>query len=172
MRIRYGIGVTSRGRVLREAEEGFAQLCHGKERPLQRMQPCDWLVSSSPRTERQRGEPVQAFTALDRVVDDGVHRYAVGAGFAPYRTNVAYVPCREAPIRPLLERLAFVGDARRWDFPFRAGHLEIGRDDVCVIAAATGPGPDREDGGARGRLPDLPLRGTPGEPRLPAVAGH
>lgn len=150
MTTRYWIGVASRDHVGRGAEAGFAQLCHGKERSLRRMQRGDWLIYYSPRGERAGGEPVQAFTAIGRVADDEVFQHVLSDSFAPFRRTIAYVPCREAPIRQLLERLAFIKDPARWGYPFRAGHREIDRDDFLVIAAAMGvdPGAEPDSGDA------------------------
>ena len=135
---RYWIGVVSRAHVTRGAEAGFAQLCHGKERPLRRMRRGDWLVYYSPRTERQGGEPLQAFTAIGRVIDDEVTQHVVSDTFSPFRRAIEYLPCQEAPIRPLLGRLSFIADQVRWGFPFRVGHLEIGHADFRIIASAMG----------------------------------
>jgi hypothetical protein len=52
---------------LRGVEGGFAQLCHGKRLPLEKMSVGDWLVYYSPRTEMRGGEPLREFTALGRV---------------------------------------------------------------------------------------------------------
>lgn len=144
MTTRYWIGGASRDHVARGAEAGFAQLSHGKERPLRRMQRGDWLIYYSSRTERVGGDPVRAFTAIGRVADDEVNQHDVDETFAPFRRAIAYLPCQEAPIRPLLVRLGFIENPARWDYLFRAGHLEIGRDDFRVIAAAMGVDPDSE----------------------------
>ena len=45
---RYWIGVASREHVLRGIAEGIAQVCHGKQGPLARMQPDDWIIYYSP----------------------------------------------------------------------------------------------------------------------------
>ena len=66
----YWIGVVSRAHVQGGVAGGFAQLCHGKERPLRRMRTGDWLIYYSPRTEREGGAPIQSFTAIGRVAAD------------------------------------------------------------------------------------------------------
>lgn len=53
---RYWIGVVSASHVSRGVQGGFAQLCHGKSAPLQRMRPGDWLIYYSPRTDMKEGE--------------------------------------------------------------------------------------------------------------------
>ena len=64
---RYWIGVVSRAHVQGGVAGGFAQLCHGKERPLRRMRSRDWLISYSPRTEPEGGAPIHSFTAIGRL---------------------------------------------------------------------------------------------------------
>ena len=135
---RYWVGVVSREHVQGGVRGSFAQLCHGKERPLRRMRHGDWLIYYSPRTQREGGAPVQAFTAIGRVEDDRVYAYAMSESVVPYRRGVRYLPCREAPIVPLLDRLTFITNKQRWGYPFRTGHFEISKDDFVVIAAAMG----------------------------------
>jgi hypothetical protein len=42
--IRYWIGVASREHVMKGICDGFAQLCHGKEDPLKKMNTGDWII--------------------------------------------------------------------------------------------------------------------------------
>ncbi|MDI4649675.1 EVE domain-containing protein [Cohnella hashimotonis] len=133
---RYWIGVVSASHVERGVQGGFAQMCHGKSAPLRRMQPGDWLVYYSPRTEMGGGQPLQAFTAIGRVADDRVYEHAMSATFVPFRRNIAYVPCREARIADLLDRLSFTSGKRNWGYPFRTGQFEIEREDFLMIAEA------------------------------------
>lgn len=136
---RYWVGVASRDHVLRGVEDGFAQLSHGKRAPLERMRVGDWLVYYSPRESRNGGEPLQAFTALGRVVGEEVYRFDMGGGFVPFRRDVAYLPAEEeAPIRPLIDRLSFIRNKERWGQAFRSGHFEIHREDFDLIASAMG----------------------------------
>ncbi|WP_238654410.1 EVE domain-containing protein [Paenibacillus piscarius] len=132
----YWIGVVSASHVQRGVSGGFAQMCHGKSAPLRRMQPGDWLVYYSPRTEIRDGKPLQAFTAIGRVVDDHVYEYAMSATFVPYRRNIEYVPCQDARIEGLLDRLSFTRGKRNWGYPFRTGHFEINQEDFFTIAGA------------------------------------
>lgn len=135
---RYWIGVVSRAHVERGVEGGFAQLCHGKAAPLKRMQPGDWLVYYSPRTQLQNGEPCQSFTAIGRVKDEEPYEFAMSADFIPFRRNIDFLPCGVAPIQPLLDQLSFITDIRHWGYLFRRGHFEIPQADFKRIAAAMG----------------------------------
>lgn len=132
----YWIGVVSASHVQQGVRGGFAQLCHGKSASLRRMKPGDWLVYYSPRTEMRGGEPLQAFTAIGRVADDHVYRFAMSTTFVPFRRNIEYVPCREARIAELIDRLHLTRGKRNWGYPFRTGLFEIDREDFLSIAEA------------------------------------
>ena len=133
---RFWIGVVSRAHVLIGVEGGFAQVNHGKRAPLQRMKAGDGLVFYSPKTDYPAGEPLQAFTAIGPVRTGEVYQADMGGGFLPFRVDVDWLPCDEAPIRPLLPRLSFIRDPAHWGAAFRFGHLEVPEADFRLIAAA------------------------------------
>ena len=62
----------------------------------------------------------------------------MGGGFEPFRVDVDWLACDEAPIRPLITRLSFVRDPSHWGAAFRFGHLEVPEADFRLIAAAMG----------------------------------
>ena len=133
---RYWLGVVSRSHVERGVAGGFAQLCHGKRAPLARMSVGDWLVYYSPRTEMGGGAPLQAFTAIGRITGETVYAHAMSDDFVPHRRDVAYLACRPAPIHPLVDRLSFVRDPKRWGLPLRRGVLPLTAGDFALIARA------------------------------------
>ena len=114
---------------------GFSQLCHGKPQPLKRMTVGDGLIYYS--SKEKFGEPMlcQEFTALGEVAGRGVYPFEMFPGFVPYRRDIRFHEADDVPIRPLIERLAFIKDKARWGYAFRFGHLEISRDDFELIAA-------------------------------------
>ena len=137
-RPRAWIGVVSRAHVQRGVTGGFAQLCHGRQSPLARMSVGDWLVYYSPRTAFPDGAPLQAFTALGRVVGARAYTVDMGAGFVPYRRDVAYVNgVRDVPIREV-GGLEFVARRSGWGLLARRGHFEIAMADLRRIARAMG----------------------------------
>jgi hypothetical protein len=72
----------------------------------------------------------------------------MGGGFQPYRREMRWLDSDEAPIRPLLERLAFTRNGANWGYRLRLGLFEITPGDMAVIAAAMGaelPAPRRAD---------------------------
>jgi hypothetical protein len=60
----------------------------------------------------------------------------MGGGFVPTRRNVEFLPCREAPIRPLVERLSFIRNKQSWGYVFRFGQIEVPAPDFRIIAEA------------------------------------
>ncbi|MCY1073412.1 EVE domain-containing protein [Archangium lansingense] len=131
---RYWVAVASCDHVHKGVEGGFAQACHGKVAPLRRMVPGDWVLYYSPRMHFEGEEPCQAFTAIGRVVDAPVQQVDMGGGFKPFRRTVAFLPCRQVPIRPLLERLSFIQDVQRWGYVFRRGFFELPEADFLLLS--------------------------------------
>jgi hypothetical protein len=128
------MGVVSRAHVERGVAGGFAQLCHGKERPLRRMQAGDWLIYYSPTLEfRPQAARLQAFTALGQVVDDDVYPFDMGGGFVPFRRNVLYQPVRPLPLAAVADRLHLTARPN-WGMSLRRGHLPIDAHDFAIIA--------------------------------------
>ena len=58
--------------------------------------------------------------------------------FHPFRLDVAYLDCRETPIKDLLGRLSFITDPKHWGAAFRFGQVSVNRADFATIAAAMG----------------------------------
>lgn len=54
----------------------------------------------------------------------------------PFRRNVDFLSCTEAPIRPLIEQLDFIEDKSRWGYKFRFGVFRIDDHDLDVIRSA------------------------------------
>ena len=132
----YWIGTVSRSHVLRGVAGGFIQLNHGKKAPLQRMKAGDLLAMYSPRTEYPDGAPLQAFTALGVVKTGEICQVTMSEDFKPYRVDVDFLASKEAPIRPLIERLSFIKDKSHWGAAFRFGYIRASAGDLELIAAA------------------------------------
>jgi len=139
----FWVGVASRDHVMIGRAGGFCQLGHGKRVPLDRLKPGDRLIYYSPRTQIEGGEPVQAFTAIGEVLDGpprqvDMGQVRMGKGFKPFRRDVRYFAASDAPIRPLLERLAFTRGKPSWGYVLRRGLFAIDADDYRLIAKAMG----------------------------------
>jgi predicted RNA-binding protein len=133
---RYWIGVASRQHVLIGVAGGFAQLCHGKERPLKRMSKNDWIIYYSPQEILGEKTPCQRFTAIGEVSSDEVYQVEMAPGFIPFRRDIRFSRAKEIPIRPLIDQLSFIKDKKQWGYVFRFGHLQIPETDFRLIAEA------------------------------------
>jgi DNA-binding MarR family transcriptional regulator/predicted RNA-binding protein len=132
----YWVSTISRDHVRQGVEGGFTQTGHGKASGLKRLKADDWLIFYSPKTSLQDGEPVQAFTAIGRVLDEDLYQVEQAPGFTPWRRNIEFVKGTEAPIRPLIDQLSFIKDKRRWGYMFRVGLFKIPQQDFAVISRA------------------------------------
>jgi hypothetical protein len=136
VKTRYWVNTVSRDHVLRGVTGGFAQADHGKATRLRRMAKGDRIVFYSPRTELDGGDPLQAFTAIGEVIDDDVHQLDASDDASPWRRQVRFEACREAPVRPLIEQLECIRNKESWGIVFRRGFFEIQEHDFRIIAAA------------------------------------
>ncbi len=124
----FWIGVVSRSHVRLGVKDGFIQINHGKKAPLSRMRAGDGLVRYSPRTDYPDGERLQHFTAIGTIAIGEVYQVEMSADFKPWRVDVAFMQCREAPIRPLIEQLSFIKDKTHWGAAFRFGLVKVPPD--------------------------------------------
>ncbi len=119
-------------------EGGFTQADHGRSTRLKRLRRGDWLVFYSPRTAMRAGQPLQEFTALGRIRGTEPYQVQLSPDFHPWRLGVEFRSVTAAPARPLVGELDFIGDPKRWGYPFRRGLFEIGPADFVTIATAMG----------------------------------
>ncbi|GLR08434.1 EVE domain-containing protein [Mixta theicola] len=136
---RYWCGVVSREHIKFGEQGGFCQVCHGKRAPLARMAVGDGIVFYSPVVQFRGKEKCQSFTAIGTVIGEETYQFQMTPTFVPYRRDVAYQPCIDAPIHPLLDRLSFTKGLSSWGYKFRFGHFEITDDDFSMIAQAMLP---------------------------------
>ena len=132
----YWVNTVSRSHVERGVREGIVQSNHGKATGVRQLRRGDLVVFYSPRTDYPEGEPLQAFTALGRVIDDAPFQVEMTPDFHPWRRRMAFLPVEETPIRPLLDDLDFIPDPAKWGMPFRRGLFRVGEADFRRIAAA------------------------------------
>ena len=139
----YWIGVVSRSHVEIGVQGGFVQLNHGKKAPLQRFQAGDGLAMYSPRESYPDGASLQAFTAIGSIASGQIYQVEMTPEFKPYRIDVAFATCRDAPIKPLIERLSFIRSKTHWGAAFRFGYIKVPEEDFATIADAMKPIPTR-----------------------------
>ena len=132
------IGVVSRSHIEIGVRGGFIQLNHGKKSAVQRLKAADCIAIYSPKVAYPDGEPLQAFTAIGRVTTGVVYQVEMSADFKPYRVDIEFLPCVEAPIRPLIQHLSFIKNKQSWGAAFMVGQLKVPRDDFVQISRAMG----------------------------------
>jgi hypothetical protein len=130
------VSTISRDHVQVGVAGGFTQAGHGKASGLKRLSAGDALVFYSPKTSLRDGKPLKAFTAIGRVADDELYQVEMSPEFVPWRRNVEFAACLEAPIAPLIDQLSFIKDKRRWGYVFRFGLFEIPCRDFELIKTA------------------------------------
>jgi hypothetical protein len=136
--INYWIGVVSRSHIQIGVRGGFMQLNHGKKAPVQRLKACDYIAVYSPRTAYPDGEPLQAFTAIGKVTTGMVYQVEMSEDFKPFRVDVEFMACREAPIRPLIPTLSFIKNKQSWGAAFKFGQLKVAQADFMQVSTAMG----------------------------------
>lgn len=135
------IAIASAAHVRRGRAEGFMQVNHGKAAPLRRVAPGDGIVYYSPTVTFGGSDKLQAFTAIGRVKPGEPYQGDMGEGFQPFRRDVDWWSSDEAPIAPLLDRLAFTAGRRNWGYSLRFGLARIDDADFALIAGAMGVRP-------------------------------
>ena len=135
----YWIGVVSREHVLIGVSGEFVQLNHGKKAPVQRLKAGDMLAMYSPRESYPNGLPLQAFTAIGTIKSGEVYQVELSPVFKPYRVDVYFCRCVDAPIKPLVERLSFIKRKSHWGAAFRFGYIKVPKSDFALIADAMKP---------------------------------
>lgn len=132
---KYWMAVASKEHVLRGIEGEFCQVCHGKETPLKKMSPHDWIIYYSP-TEKFGGSiSYRKFTAIGRICDGEPYLHQMSEDFIPWRRNVLFYPAKEVPIEPLIDELSFIQNKQQWGYPFRRGCFSISFQDFSLIAS-------------------------------------
>jgi EVE domain len=132
----YWLAVASAEHVRCGRSEGFMQVSHGKAAPLKRIKPGDRVVYYSPSVKLGGKDKLQAFTAIGTVQDREPYVFDMGKGFTPCRRDVAWARAKDAPIRPLLDRLEFTAGKPNWGYQLRFGLSPISAADFRLIATA------------------------------------
>jgi hypothetical protein len=130
---RYWIVVTSKDHIARGVEGGFMQANHGKQGPLKRMGVNDWVICYSPKLTYVGKELLQAFTAIGQITNKEIYQFKMSENFIPYRRDISWTKCTEAPIQPLINDLDFIDNKQSWGYKFRFGFFEIPEHDFKLI---------------------------------------
>ena len=134
---KYFLICASRDHVLKGVENGFAQAGHGRKNLVSKMAKGDWVVYYSAKSVFGEPAPLQKFTAIGVITDDEPYQPDNKSAFNPYRRNVDYKTSHETEIVPLLDKLTFIKNKKRWGFYLMSGFREISKKDFDVIHNAT-----------------------------------
>jgi hypothetical protein len=118
---------------MRGVAGGFMQANHGKQAPLKRTKPGDWVLFYSPKQALEGTEKCQSFTAIGQIRDEPIYQVAVNDDFVPYRRNVTFYPANDVSILPLIDDLDFMRNKKSWGYTFRFGFFDIGQKDFKLI---------------------------------------
>lgn len=128
------VGVAVAEHVARGVREGFAAFSHGSRAAAARPASGDRVTYYAPR-ETPDGPPCQAFVALGTITGEAPEERDLG-GFSLWVRAAAWEPVTPAPVRPMLDDLAFVTNKRSWGMAFRRGLFPVGDADFARIEAA------------------------------------
>jgi EVE domain len=130
------IAVISADHAASAARDGYFACSHGDGRAAARPANGDRFACYAPRERFGDADPVQAFVALGRILDDAPHPRPIGAFEAQVR-RAAYEPVCRAPVRPLIPLLALTRErGTHWGMAFRRGLFAVSEADFAVIEAA------------------------------------
>lgn len=132
---KYWVVVACKEHVMRGVAGGFMMANHGKEAPLKRVGKGDHVLFYASKEGMNSKEPYQKFVAIGEATDDEIFKVDMGKGFEPYRRNLKFKKCKEAEIRPLIEKLNFIKNKKSWGFIFRFGFFEIEKNDFKLISS-------------------------------------
>ena len=133
--MRYWLGVVSKEHVQKAVKGGFAQVCHGKKGPLEKMTVGDGFVYYSPKVAMMRAEPCKCFTAIGKIRNENVYQVEMTSDFRPFRIDIEYFPAQEVPISALFDQLEFA-QKKNWGMQLRRGLVEISKSDFDLIEKA------------------------------------
>jgi hypothetical protein len=136
---KYWVVVVSKDHIERGISGGFIQANHGKSGSLKRMAVNDWVMCYSPTQKLGEKEPCRAFTEMGKVADEGIYQYKMSENFVPFRRNIEYLDCKNAPIVNLINDLDFIKNKNSWGYPFRFGFFEISEHEFNIIKLAMLP---------------------------------
>jgi len=136
----YFLICASKDHVVMGIQQGIAQAGHGRKDFMSKLSKGDRIVYYSSKDAFEGGNIYQKFTAIGKITDDEPYQGGTKNKFKAYRRNVDYQTCHEAEIRPLIERLSFIKNKKRWGFYLISGFREISKEDFEIIKHAMKPG--------------------------------
>lgn len=133
LKMKYYIISASRDHVQKGAENGFAQAGHGKQTRLKKLEKGDWIIYYSSKLKMNDSNPYQKFTAVGQITDGEVFQVEVSDTFKPWRIKADFAKAKDLEIRPLIEKLEFIKNKKKWGFSLMSGFVEIPKADFDLI---------------------------------------
>ena len=130
---KYFLICATKDHVLKGVNGGFAQAGHGRKDYISKPSKGDWIVYYSSRDKLENGKLLQKFTAIGKITDDEAYQPDTRTNSKSYRRNVQYNKSNDADIRPLIEKLSFIKNKKRWGFYLISGFKEIVKEDFTII---------------------------------------
>ena len=130
---KYFLICATKDHVLKGVNAGFAQAGHGRKDYISKPSKGDWIVYYSSRDKLENGKLLQKFTAIGKITDDEAYQPDTRTNSKSYRRNVQYNKSNDADIRPLIEKLSFIKNKKRWGFYLISGFKEIVKEDFTLI---------------------------------------
>lgn len=134
----YWVGVASHEHVKAGVAGSFAQVCHGKGAPLQKMQSGDWIVYYSPVEVFGGNTPCRKFTAVGILQEGQPYEVCINECFTPWRRDVEFFNATPVSMNNLLDSLSFIKNKTHWGMVFRRGCFQIPQSDFQYIAHTMG----------------------------------
>ena len=131
---KYWIIAASKEHVKSGVQGGFAQACHGKATPLKKMKRGDYVIYYSSKEYFGKKDKCQEFTAIGQVKSDAAYLFEMTPDFCPSRIDIDFLESNDISIIPLIDKLDFIPNKRRWGYPFRWGTLQINKQDFQLIS--------------------------------------
>ena len=126
----------SKDHVTKGVEGSFAQAGHGRKDLISKPSKGDWIIYYSSKDKFENGNLLQKFTAAGQLTDDQPYEVSAREGFKAFRREVHYKKWKETEIRPLIEKLSFIKNKKKWGFSLISGFREISKEDFEIIKDA------------------------------------
>ncbi|MEO8412491.1 MAG: EVE domain-containing protein [Ginsengibacter sp.] len=133
---KYFLICASKDHVASGLEQGIAQAGLGRKDFMSKLSKGDWIVNYSSKDKFENGKLYQKFTAVGQITNEEPYLPGTRKKFNPYRRNVDYKTSHETEIRPLIEKLGFIKNKKRWLSYLISGFKEISTDDFENINQA------------------------------------
>lgn len=115
--------------------KGLVAFSKGQKAPVTKVATGDRAVYDAPRTDFE-GDQVQAFVVMATVTGAAAFETSLAGETAAWVCEAVYDDASNAPIRPMIPDLSFIGMPSHWGVALGRSHFEVPEADISVIARA------------------------------------